>query len=168
MEQNSQAKVRKIVLILCRFALGVIFLAAAYGKLRPLPGFSWSISSMKLSLATFAMGVDSYQILPPWAVSPMAHFLPFFEIALGVWLISGLGLRVSSLISTLILCVFIFAMFSAWRRGLTVDCKCFSQGGARIGLWDMIRDGLIFMPLALILLIASFVMNRKPRASSVA
>lgn len=166
MEQASRGKVFKIAMILCRIALGITFIVAAISKLWPLPGFPWSIASVKTSLAMFAMGVDSYQILPTWAVSPLAHFLPFFEIVIGIWLISGIALRLSSLLSVLALCVFIYAMFSAWHRGLAINCGCFSQGGAPIGLWDMIRDGLIFMPLALILLIGSFMTSRRPQASS--
>ncbi len=166
MDSSSRGKVFKIVVILCRLGLGVTFIVAAMSKLWPLPGLPWSIASLKTSLAMFAMGVDSYQILPAWAVSPLAHFLPFFEIVLGIWLLSGIALRFSSLLSILALCTFIYAMFSAWHRGLAINCGCFSQGGARIGLWDMIRDGLIFMPLALVLLIASFTMNRKPGSSS--
>lgn len=160
MDQASRGKVLKIVMILCRLGLGITFIVAAISKLWPLPGFSWSIASIKTSLAMFAMGVDSYQILPAWAVSPMAHILPFFEIVLGIWLISGIALRFSSLLSIVALCMFIYAMYSAWHRGLAINCGCFSQGGAPIGLWDMIRDGLIFMPLALILLIGSFVIRR--------
>jgi uncharacterized membrane protein YphA (DoxX/SURF4 family) len=164
MDRASGGKAWKIVMILCRLGLGITFIVAAISKLWPLPGFPWSIASVKTSLAMFAMGVDSYQILPAWAVSPLAHFLPFFEIVLGIWLLSGIALRFSSSLSILALCTFIYAMFSAWHRGLAINCGCFSQGGAPIGLWDMIRDGLIFMPIALILLIGSFKTNRKPQS----
>lgn len=166
MDQASRGKTLRIVLIVCRIALGVTFIAAGVSKLWPLPGFPWSIASVKTSLAMFAMGVDSYQILSASTASLLAHILPFFEIVLGIWLISGIALRVSSILSILALCTFIYAMYSAWHRGLSINCGCFSQGGAPIGLWDMIRDGLIFMPLALILLIGSFMTNRKPRSSS--
>src|SRR5690348_229932 len=128
MEQTSRQKTGRILLIIGRIALAGIFLAAGVSKLKPLTGMPWTVASVKTSLAMFAMGVDSYQILPPWAVSPLAHFLPFFEIVLAIWLLSGIGLRSSSLLSTLAICVFIYAMFSAWRRGLTINCGCFGQG----------------------------------------
>jgi uncharacterized membrane protein YphA (DoxX/SURF4 family) len=164
MEQAPRARVGKTLLVIGRIALAIIFLAAAFGKLRPVAGMPWSIGSMKISLAMFAMGVDSYQILPPSAVSPVAHILPFFEIVLALWLLSGIGLRFSSLTSTLAICLFIYAMFSAWRRGLTITCGCFGQGGAPIGPKEMMRDGLIFLPLSLALLIGSIVVSRKGRA----
>ena len=165
-EQTSRQKTGRILLIIGRIALAGIFLAAGVSKLKPLTGMPWTVASVKTSLAMFAMGVDSYQILPPWAVSPLAHFLPFFEIVLAIWLLSGFALRVSSLLSTLAICVFIYAMFSAWRRGLTINCGCFGQGGAPIGPKDMMRDGLLFLPLSLAVFIGSIFANRRKRVAS--
>ncbi|HXU47851.1 MAG TPA: MauE/DoxX family redox-associated membrane protein [Candidatus Binatia bacterium] len=166
MEQTSRARTGRILLIVGRIVLAAIFLAAGLSKLKPLAGMPWTAASVKTSLAMFAMGVDSYQILPPWAVSPLAHFLPFFEIVLAIWLLSGFALRVSSLLSTLAICVFIYAMFSAWRRGLTINCGCFGQGGAPIGPKDMMRDGLLFLPLSLAVFIGSIFANRRKRVAS--
>lgn len=168
MHETSRGNIARKLLIVGRIALGIIFLTAAFGKLKPLGGMPWTVASVKTSLAMFAMGVDSYQILPAWAVSPLAHFLPFFEIVLGVWLLSGVALRVSSLLSTLAICVFIYAMFSAWRRGLSINCGCFGQGGKPIGPWDMMRDGLIFLPLSLSVLIGSILVKRKAYPESAA
>ena len=165
MEATSRAKIWKIVMLLCRLGLGGVFIAAAYSKMEPLAGMPWSVASVKASLSMFAMGVDSYQMLPAWAVSPLAHFLPFFEIVLGIWLISGIGLRISSLLSTLSLCAFIYAMFSVWHRGLTVTCGCFGQGGPPIGPRDMMRDGLLFLPPSVVLMVGSF-MAKKNSASA--
>lgn len=163
MEEISRGNIGRKLLFVGRIALGIIFLAAAFGKLKPLTGMPWTVASVKTSLAMFAMGVDSYQILPAWAVSPLAHFLPFFEIVLGIWLLSGVVLRLSSLLSTLAICVFIYAMFSAWRRGLSINCGCFGQGGKPIGPMDMMRDGLIFLPLSLAVFIGSLLVKRRPR-----
>ncbi len=166
MEKASRAKTGRVLLIVGRIVLAGIFLAAAIGKLKPLAGMPWTIASVKTSLAMFAMGVDSFQILPAWAVSPLAHFLPFFEIVLGIWLLSGFALRVSSLLSTLAICVFIYAMFSAWHRGLSINCGCFGQGGAPIGLWDLTRDAVLFLPLSLAVFIGSVIVSRRKRLES--
>jgi len=163
MEQASRAKTLRILMILCRVALGIIFIFAAFSKMKPLEGMPWTVGSVKTSLAMFAMGIDSYQILPAWAVTPMAQTLPFIEIGLGLWLISGIWLRLSSLVSILMLCMFIVAMYSVWRRGLTVTCGCFGQGGSPITTKEMMRDGFLFMPLALVPFIGSFFLNRKSR-----
>lgn len=161
MEPSSRTKIWKWVMLACRIALGIIFIVAAISKIKPLQGLPWSVASVKTSLAMFAMGIDSYQILPAGAVTPFAQILPFFELFLGLWLISGIALRISSIFSTLALCGFIAAMASVWHRGLTVTCGCFGQGGPPIGPKDMLRDGLLFLPLSLALLISSFRMSRK-------
>jgi uncharacterized membrane protein YphA (DoxX/SURF4 family) len=168
MEKTSRAKTGRILLIVGRIVLAAIFLAAGVSKLKPLAGMPWTVASVKTSLAMFAMGVDSYQILPTSAVSPLAHFLPFFEIVLAIWLLSGFALRVSSLLSTLAICVFIYAMFSAWHRHLTINCGCFGQGGTPIGLWDMIRDAVIFLPLSLAVFVGSIFAKRGKCAESTA
>jgi len=166
MEPSSRAKAWKWVMLACRIALGIIFIVAAVSKIKPLQGLPWSVASVKTSLAMFAMGIDSYQILPAWAVTPFAQILPFFELFLGLWLISGIALRVSSILSTLALCGFIAAMASVWHRGLTVTCGCFGQGGPPIGPKDMLRDGLLFLPLSLVLLVGSFILAKKSHAAS--
>lgn len=164
---NSEARRSwgRIFLILGRIVLAAIFIYAAYAKMKPQPGMPWTHGSVNTSLSMFAMGVDSYQMLPPWAVSPFAHVLPPFELVLGLWLLSGLALRVSSVISTLLICAFITAMYSAYERGLTISCGCFGPG-AQIGPRDLIRDGLIFLPLALAITVAAFWIGRKRGGAS--
>jgi len=163
----AQRRLGRILLLIGRIALAGIFLAAAYAKMKPQPGMSWSVASVNTSLSMFAMGVDSYQLLPAWAVSPFAHLLPPFELILGLWLLSGIGLRVSSVISTLAICAFIFAMYSSYRRGLTVSCGCFGPG-EQIGAWTFIRDGLLFLPLSVAVTAGAFLLYRRPVAGAVA
>ena len=139
--------------------LAAIFIFAAYAKMKPQPGMPWTMASVRTSLAMFAMGVDSYQMLPPSVVAPFAHWLPPLELILGLWLLSGIGLRLSSIFSTLAIMAFIAAMFSAYRRGLTISCGCFGPG-EQIGPKTLIRDTLLFLPLSLAVTIGSFRMRR--------
>ena len=108
MARSSRPKLGRIVLIAARIALAGIFLVAAFAKLRPLDGMPWTLGSVRASLAFFAVGVDSYQILPPWGVTLVGHWLPLFETVLGLWLLSGIALRFSSVVSTLAICTFSF------------------------------------------------------------
>jgi uncharacterized membrane protein YphA (DoxX/SURF4 family) len=160
MNSDAPRSLVRILLVLGRIVLAVIFIYAAYAKMKPQPGMPWTHGSVHTSLAMFAMGVDSYQMLPPWAVSPFSHLLPPFELLLGLWLLSGVALRISSVISTLLICAFITAMYSAYERGLTISCGCFGPG-AQIGAKDLIRDGLIFLPLALAITLGAFWIRRK-------
>lgn len=162
---EGKADTGRILLLAGRLALAAIFLFAAYAKLKPPAGMPWTLASMRTSLAMFAMGVDSYQMLPSWAVSPFAHLLPPLELLLGLWLLSGVALRASSLLSVLALGGFISAIFSAYRRGLTISCGCFGPG-EQIGPKTFIRDGLLFLPLALAVMAGAFLLRRKPASSS--
>jgi uncharacterized membrane protein YphA (DoxX/SURF4 family) len=165
MNRDARFRLGRALLLMGRVALAVVFLYAAYAKMKPQPGMPWTIGSAKTSLAMFAMGVDSYQMLPPWAVSPFAHMLPPVELLLGLWLLSGVALRISSLVSTLLLFAFIAAMVSAYERGLTISCGCFGPG-ERVGPITLVRDGLLFLPLALAVTIGSYWIRRKPGESA--
>jgi uncharacterized membrane protein YphA (DoxX/SURF4 family) len=160
MNGDTHRKVGRMLLLVGRLALAAIFLYAAYAKMKPPDGMAWSMGSVKTSLAMFALGVDSYNMLPPWAVSPVAHLLPPFELVLGLWLLSGIGLRVSSLVSALLVASFIVVMVSAYQRGLTISCGCFGPG-EQVGPRTLIHDGLLFFPLALGVMIGAFVTRRK-------
>jgi len=163
MSSDARVKLGKILLIVGRIALGAIFLIAANGKLKPQYAMPWSTHSVKMSLSLFAMQVDSYQMLPPPAVNFVAHVLPFFELFLGLWLISGIALRFSSVIATLAFCGFMLAIFSAYHRGLGINCGCGIGPVEQVGPGALIRDGLKFLPISLAVVIGSFWIQRKSR-----
>ena len=160
MGEASQRSWPRVLLLIGRLALAGIFIFAAYAKMKPQGGLPWSPASVRTSLSMFAMGVDSYQMLPQWAVSPLANWLPPVELLLGLWLLSGMALRLSSVVSTLLICVFFTAMTSAYERGLTISCGCFGPG-AQIGPKRLIEEGLIFLPLALAVAIGAFLIRRQ-------
>jgi uncharacterized membrane protein YphA (DoxX/SURF4 family) len=153
----------RIVLLIGRLILAAIFLVAAYAKMRPEPGMPWTVGSIRVSLAMFALGVDSYQMLPVWAVNAVAFLLPPFELCLGLWLLSGVALRFSSLVASLMIVGFLVAMWSAYERGLTISCGCFGPGEL-IGPKTLIRDGLEYLPLAFAVTFGAFLTHRKPTA----
>lgn len=151
-----------ILLIFGGILVGSIFLAAAFGKLKPLPGFVWSWRSAKISISMFAIQVESYQILSPAAANLVAHLLPFFEILLGLWLASGVGRRFSSLVAALVLCAFMIAISYAYHKGLKIDCGCGIGPPEEAGPRALVRDGLKFLLPTLILLAGSLWIHRKP------
>jgi len=157
---SSSKRWGKRLLVIGRVALGIIFIVAAYMKMKPQPAMAWSLASIETSLSMFAMGVDSYQILPVWAVRLVAHWLPPFELLLGVWLLTGLALRASSLIAALMISGFFLAMTSAYERGLTISCGCFGPG-EQIGPRRLIEEGVMLLPLALAVCIGAFLTARR-------
>jgi uncharacterized membrane protein YphA (DoxX/SURF4 family) len=110
-----------------RLVLGVVFLYAAYVKLKN----GWPL---------FAMSIESYGILPLGAVVWLARLLPWIEMALGAWLIAGIFPRTAAVFTALLLGGFLVLMVSARLRGMTIDCGCFGPGEA-ISWKTLLRDG---------------------------
>src|SRR6476661_6646291 len=108
---------RHRVALALRLVLGAVFVYAAYTKLRQ----SWLL---------FALSIDSYQLLPEWAVLALARTLPWLELLLGLLLLSGFWLRYASIVATLVLGVFFGVMIVAYGRGAGIDCGCFGVGEA--------------------------------------
>jgi uncharacterized membrane protein YphA (DoxX/SURF4 family) len=146
-------------LILGRIVLAAIFLYAAYAKLKPQGTMPWSLGSVRVSLAMFGMQVDSYQLLPPWAVNAVAHLLPPFELLLGLWLLSGVALRWASLVTTLLLAGFFTGMVRAYALGQEISCGCFGPG-EQIGPKTLLRDGSL-LAVAVGLTIGAFLIRRQ-------
>lgn len=74
------------------------------------------------------VAVRAYQLLPEDLVRPVANALPFFEIALGLLLLIGLGVRATAVVSAALLLVLVGVIISVWARGLSIDCGCFGGG----------------------------------------
>lgn len=160
-------KLVRILLICAGVIVGSIFLAAAYGKLKPLAGFAWSRASIKTSIFFFSMQVESYQILSPAASNFVAHVLPFFELGLGLWLVSGVGLRFSSALAALVFIGFMGAIGYAYYHGLKIDCGCGIGPAEQAGPGTLFRDGVKFLLPTLILLAGSIWIRRSPGSARV-
>jgi uncharacterized membrane protein YphA (DoxX/SURF4 family) len=75
------------------------------------------------------MAVRAYELLPIALANFLGLVLPFLEIAVGILLIIGAAVRVSALISGLLMLAFSIGIAQAWARGLSIDCGCFGGGG---------------------------------------
>ncbi len=91
MRETSPLNFQRTLLLLGRLALGVVFLYAAYAKLSPAGSNLFTVSSLRVSAGTlgisisfFAVQIDSFRLLPLWAVNALAHTLPFLELLLGL------------------------------------------------------------------------------------
>ena len=74
--------------------------------------------------------VRAYDLLPDGLATVVGWGLPFAEIALGVLLLAGVGIRVVAAAAAVLLVAFVAAVASAAARGLSIDCGCFGAGGA--------------------------------------
>ena len=134
---------RRVTLAL-RLLIGGVFVYAAYTKLRQ----SWLL---------FALSIDSYQMLPEWAVFALARTLPIFELVLGLLLIGGVWLRYLSVVATAILALFFSVMVVSYFRGAGIDCGCFGVGEP-LSAKTLLRDGAL---LAAAMTLAIFTRRKK-------
>jgi uncharacterized membrane protein YphA (DoxX/SURF4 family) len=138
---------KRWLLIIGRLILGVIFVYAAYAKLRA----PW---------IEFAGSLAAFQLLPDNLLEPIARTLPAFELILGLGLISGIWQRWFSLVASLLLLLFFSVMVRSYAMGLQIDCGCFGPGEA-LGPKTLARD-FTMLALAVAVTIASFRMKHVP------
>jgi hypothetical protein len=97
--------------------------------------------------------VQRYGILPDALSGPFSCILPFFELAIGLYLAMGLFVRGTALVGTVLFAVFLAAQASAWIRGISLDCGCFgSVAEATVGPLTILRDFGLGIPTFLMLL----------------
>jgi putative oxidoreductase len=142
------------LLLLGRVALGLVFLVAAYTKLHF--NGSWHFADYHFF---FAMAIDSYNMLPLWAVELMARFLPLLEAVLGALLIAGLGLRWAASITSALLLVFIGAMTRALILHIQIKCGCFGNDEP-LTIFTLLRDSTLLV-LALAVTIGAFLVKKR-------
>jgi uncharacterized membrane protein YphA (DoxX/SURF4 family) len=73
--------------------------------------------------------IMAYRIFPPAWAPVMGYALPLLEIALGLFLLVGLFIRLSAIITALLMFAFVAGIISVWVRGYSIDCGCFGGGG---------------------------------------
>jgi uncharacterized membrane protein YphA (DoxX/SURF4 family) len=138
------------VLLVGRILLGAVFLYAAYTKLR----HPWEL---------FALSIDSYRLLPEWAVIAVARTLPWAELVLGILLIVGFKLRYSAAAATGVLAAFMVIMVRAYMQDLGIDCGCFGIGQA-LGPGTLVRDSLLLL-LSFGVTVGAFVVQKRSRVT---
>jgi uncharacterized membrane protein YphA (DoxX/SURF4 family) len=144
----------KALLTTGRVVLGLVFLVAAYTKLHFNGG--WHFGDYHFF---FAMAIDSYNMLPLWAVELMARVLPILEAVLGALLISGLGLRWVASITSALLLVFIGAMTRALILHIQIKCGCFGNDEP-LTIFTLLRDSTLLV-LALAVTIGAFLLKKR-------
>ena len=144
----SRNKPVKIGLIVLRMVLGGIFVYAAYTKLSE----PWQL---------FAAGIRSYEVLPNEAADLLARTLPWFELAVGLLLIVGRWLRVSTVAMSGLLVVFFSLMVRAYAKGQTIDCGCFGPGET-ISWKTLLRDGSLLAGSLIVTVVAFANRGKRP------
>lgn len=137
----------RIVGMVLRVALGLIFLAAAWDKI--------------VDPMAFAKILRNYQILPDTLVAGVALVLPWIEVVVAMCLFTGFLSRGAGFSACLMMVVFLAAM--AWTRykGISTQCGCFTtQADDAISMRTFLRDGSI-LALSVLVAVDSFVRARR-------
>lgn len=71
----------------------------------------------------------AYRIFPPELAPILGYALPIAEIAIGIFLLIGLFVRLSAVFTAILMVAFIIGIVSVWVRGYSIDCGCFGGGG---------------------------------------
>lgn len=101
----------------------------------------------------FVDAVRAFHLLPAVLVEPFALVVPWLELLVGLYVVSGFLSRVAAAGSIALLSMFVAALGTALATGDTAHaCGCFGQGaqanpilalldgGDTITWWDLIRD----------------------------
>jgi uncharacterized membrane protein YphA (DoxX/SURF4 family) len=111
----TSAKYQQWLTLVFRLILGGVLLVA--GALKVSDPYSSATS------------VRAYQILPVDLANFLGFILPFAEVAIGIFLIVGIWVRLNALAGGALMVMFIIAIGQAWIRGISLDCGCFGKGG---------------------------------------
>jgi uncharacterized membrane protein YphA (DoxX/SURF4 family) len=158
MMQSAPFNYRRLIIWLGRLVIAGFFIFAGLAKL-----IRWDMHPhppIGIATSLFALQIDSYQMLPPWAVLQVARLLPWAEIAVGLLLLIGWRLRIWASIVTVILIGFITVVTRAYLLHMQIDCGCFGKPEPLTG-WTVIRDAA-FLVLALAMTILTFQDSRTP------
>jgi putative oxidoreductase len=149
----------RVLLVIGRVVLGAVFLIAAYTKLHF--NGSWHFGDYHFF---FAMAIDSYNMLPLWAVEIMARALPILEAVIGGLLIVGIGVRWVGAFTSALLLVFIGAMTRALILHIQIKCGCFGNDEP-LTIWTLLRDSTLLV-LSLAVTIGAFLVKKRDTASA--
>ena len=144
----------RVLLVIGRVALGAVFLIAAYTKLHF--NGSWHFGDYHFF---FAMAIDSYNMLPLWAVEIMARTLPILEALIGALLILGIGVRWVAAFTSALLLVFIGAMTRALILHIQIKCGCFGNDEP-LTIFTLLRDSTLLV-LALAVTVGAFLLKKR-------
>src|SRR5258708_39150890 len=123
----SKNRILQIAIVALRVVLGGSFVYAGYVKLAE----PWQL---------FAAGIADYEVVHMWAAKFLAHILPWFEVLIGLLLIAGRWLRISTVSTSLLLLAFFSLMVRAFAGGKEINCGCSGPHGL-ISWKTLLRGG---------------------------
>lgn len=133
----------KLVVQICRWFVGILFIFSGLVKLNDPLGFSYKLDEY------FSAAVLGLEFLQPLAL-PLAIFLVIFEVVVGVMLIIGFQKKFTiwSLLAMIIFFTFL-TFYSAYFNKVT-DCGCFGDA-IPLNPWESFWKDIILLVLTIII-----------------
>jgi uncharacterized membrane protein YphA (DoxX/SURF4 family) len=121
----------KILHWLCRLILAGVFIYSGYVKVQ--------------ETLQFAVAISGYKMVPENLIYPMAKYLPWVEIFLGLAILIGWKIRYFSAATAALLFFFIVVLAITISRGIEASCGCFGLD-EKISPLTILRDSLFLIP----------------------
>ncbi|MFO7889662.1 MAG: MauE/DoxX family redox-associated membrane protein [bacterium] len=132
-------QLKKWVALFLRLGFGVLLIFSSFHKIM----HPWD----------FSFDVENYRIVGEAVSQLAAVWLPYFELLLALFLISGIWLQAAVIMNFLLMQLFFILILQAFIRGLDINCGCFYSGeGSPIGPVKIIEN-IVFLGFSLMLLV---------------
>lgn len=117
-----------------RFLVGFIFLIAAIPKIA--------------DPSSFVKSIEAYQLIPTIFINLTALFIPWVELLIGLFLLVGVMLRGSAILSAGLFAAFSIIIAISLLRGLSIDCGCFGPNSSPLTWMRFWEDiGLLLLSI---------------------
>jgi uncharacterized membrane protein YphA (DoxX/SURF4 family) len=93
----------------------------------------------------FAVAIMGYRLVPENLVLPLATYLPWLEVLLGVLILIGWKIRYFAMAASALLMFFIVILAITYFRGIEASCGCFSLDD-KISPLTILRDSVFLLP----------------------
>ena len=132
----------QVIFTTLRIILGAVFLFAGVLKIWDFPQHKWATPAFYEDISNYHLdetapvkfAMAHIPAIKPATLSDgamlLAVYLPWLEVILGAALLLGRAIAGAGAIASLLMCVFIAALASAWLRNLDITCGCFGHENA--------------------------------------
>lgn len=122
---GGTSRVLDVAAALARFGLALIWIYSGYTKI----GAHLDVTK----------SIEAYQIFTPYWSDLLARVIGPLELAGGLLLLLGIKLRWAGGVSIAVLVMFILGLWSAYSRGLNIDCGCFDPSAGESDPNDLLK-----------------------------
>ena len=122
---GGTSRVLDVAAVLARFGLALMWINSGYTKI----GAHLDVTK----------SIEAYQIFTPYWSDLLARVIGPLELAGGLLLLLGIKLRWAGGVSIAVLVMFILGLWSAYSRGLDINCGCFDPSAGESDPNDLLK-----------------------------